>query len=133
VSGLTHPIFGLEVLVEILEARFEHDSAGRLAGFGKDASGGVLPRFVLGRALEGVIWRFRWDVSTNLVQRVARLAGRESGIPIDTGDCPARPERFFAIERLLAEEVGLSVSDGGTLHERVVRDGITVGEIWTVA
>ena len=129
-SRLTHPFLGLDVLVEILDERFECDAAGRLAAAGKDVPEGVLPRFVLGRAHEGVIWRFRWDVSTSLVQQVSRLAGRESGIPIDTGEFHAPPQRLAVIERLFSEEMRLAVIDGRALREMVVRDGITVGEFW---
>jgi len=96
---------------------------------------GVTPRFVLGRAQEGVIWRFRHDLSTDLVQDVSRLAGREKGIPIDPESAPP-PERWVMIERRFSVEDGRKDPiriGNGVLHERVSREGQVLGEIWTVS
>ena len=132
VSHFTHPVFGLEALVEILLNRFEHDDAGRLVGLRGESLDGVLPRFVLGRARDGVIWRFRSGLSTNLVQAVARLAGRELGIPIDTQKVTPPPDRLFAIERLFSESDGRREPHVTALREEIVRGGIAVGELWTL-
>ena len=50
---------GLDAIIEILEMRYAYDANGRLADVQGD---GILPRFVLGRAPEGCLWRFRADL-----------------------------------------------------------------------
>ena len=65
---------GLEYVLEELARRYVFDQAERMV---KPAAEGVLPRFVLGRAAEGCIWRFSAELSPSLVRSVAKLAGRE--------------------------------------------------------
>ena len=112
--------------------RFEYDEMGRIVD---TIDEGVSPRFVLGRAQEGVVWRFRSDLATELVQDVARLAGREKGIPIDPEMTPP-PERWVMIERRFALEDGRKDGlrpENDVLHEWVSVDGGAFqGEIWTI-
>jgi hypothetical protein len=116
---------GLETILAVLGDRYEFDANGRLAGVHGE---GILPRFVLGRASEGCVWRFSANLEPESVRAVARLAGREPGFPI-AGEKPAPPpERLVMIERLLA--------DGGVetepRHEVLTRGGVEIAELWTI-
>ena len=116
---------GLETIVLELGERFEYDAIGRITGV---RAGGVSPRFVLGRAAEGCVWRFGANLESDSVDRVARLAGRELGFPI-AGERPVLPpERLVMIERLLA------VGDvaARSRREGLVRGGVEVAELWTI-
>ena len=108
------------------------DEQGRIDGSGV---GGVLPRFVLGRAAEGCVWRFRFDLPPDLVVALARLAGRERGASFD-GELPAPPERLVALERLLSDpsgRLGEKANAPSTAHRMLVtREGVTVGELWPI-
>lgn len=114
---------GLGAVLETLSAHYTFDSSGRIAGA---SDGGVLPRFVLGRALEGCVWRFRSDLDQGIVVSLARLAGREPGARFD-GELPAPPERLVALGRLLD---GTPPGGGEVLRELVTRSGVTCGELW---
>ena len=127
------------MLVETFAMRFEYDEMGRIVD---QVDEGVSPRFVLGRAQEGVVWRFRSDVATELAQDVARLAGREKGIPIDPENTPP-PERWVMIERRFAAEDGRngeSLPESHVLHEWVSARGgaesaageVVHAEIWSI-
>ena len=116
---------GLDAIIEILEMRYAYDANGRLADVQGD---GILPRFVLGRAPEGCLWRFRADLEKERVNSIARLAGREPGFPIAGKKPVPPPERLVMIERLLAED-GVDVD---TRHEVMTRDGVDIAEIWTI-
>lgn len=118
---------GLETVVHSLTIAFEYDENGRIVG---NDSLGRSPRFVLGRAREGVVWRLRRGLSASLVVQIARLAGREKGIPIES-DAPLRPpERLAAIARLIGESPG--ETEPSVTHEWVTHDGVAVGELWLV-
>ena len=118
---------GLERVLETLNTHYIFDARGRMVG---SIDGGVLPRFVLGRAAEGCVWRFRSDLARDRVVALARLAGREPGASFD-GELPAPPERLVALERLLRST---RYPDGparaSVSQIPVTRDGVTVGEIW---
>lgn len=116
---------GLESIIRILEMRYEMDDDGRMASVLGD---GALPRFVLGRAREGCVWRFGCQLETESVIEVARLAGREPGFPI-AGETPTPPpERLVMIERLLAVDPAERV----TRHEALRIEGDIVAELWTI-
>lgn len=135
---------GLAAVLETLSTDYIIDPRGRLVA-ARDA--GVLPRFVLGRAAEGCVWRFRGDLGCDLVVALGRLAGRESGARFD-GELPAPPERVAAIGRILAGAPGSlaaasatrstdfrAASAGnrpaeGILRALVTRSSVTLGEIW---
>lgn len=121
---------GLEAILETLNRRFTFDARARIAGC---FSEGVLPRFVLGRAAEGCVWRFRADLPPGVVAAVARLAAREPGARFD-GELPAEPERLAAIERLIRGQAGnAGESDrAGRDREVVVAGGIRLAELWQV-
>jgi hypothetical protein len=116
---------GLETILEELDARYEFNENGRLTHLRGE---GILPRFVLGRAAEGCVWRFSTSVAIAQVNAVSRLAGKEPGFPI-AGESPAlRPERLVMIERLLAN----GGADLEARHEVLSRRGIDVAELWTI-
>lgn len=130
-SRLTQVQIGLEAILETFEMRFEYDALERIVGC-KHA--GVTPRFVLGRSAEGCVWRFAADIDVELIQRVAKLAGREPGFPSDPRSHYPPPERLVMIERILdaAANRDENCPKKDTLHELVTRDGVTIAEIWTV-
>jgi hypothetical protein len=116
---------GLDAILTALEDRYEFDVDGRLVAGRLD---GILPRFVLGRATEGCIWRFDGGIQRELMNAVARLAGRELGFPI-AGKCPDQPpERLVMIERLLAS----GGEDAISRHEILRQDGVPIAELWTI-
>jgi hypothetical protein len=122
------------VILQILEKRFAYDAVGRVVACRND---GVMPRFVLGRSAEGCVWRFAASLDGELVVQVARLAGREPGFPIGQDPPHPPPERLVMIERILEtprrqipEQTAVRLS---TSHEEVTRNGVILGEIWTLA
>lgn len=119
---------GLEYVVAVLDGRFDLDARGRIVGI---ASRGRTPRFVLGRAREGVVWRFRHDVSARIVREVARLAGREAGIPIEAGGVARPPDRLFPIGRVFDEGVDARPALEWQ-HEWVEGPQGVVGELWSL-
>jgi len=116
---------GLDVIIETLAMRYEYDRVGRIV---RVLSDGILPRFVLGRAHEGCIWRFSADLEPDRIKAVAKLAGRESGSAIIDQVLPTPPERLVMIERLLWPEE----ASHHTKHERLARDGVAIAELWTM-
>lgn len=105
----------------------------------RSADAGQPPRFVLGRAVEGCVWRFRVDLGREQIGELARFAAREPGVAFD-GNLPAPPERLAVLARVLEGEplgsVGRSVSRDdakGPVVRRdlVTRSGVTLGEIWS--
>jgi len=124
-SGHHNTVGGLETIIEALEDRYEYDLNGRITN---SMGGGILPRFVLGRAAEGCLWRFAADLEPECLTAVARLAGRELGIPI-AGEKPVPPpERLVMIERLLAAED----FEYETRREVLIRNGVEIAELWTI-
>ena len=122
---------GLDLILESLERRYEYDEVGRIIRVLGD---GILPRFVLGRSVEGCVWRFSADLEPDRVKAVAKLAGREPGFPITTmtaiktGVLPPPPERLVMIERLLSSEEAESSAE----HELLARDGVVIAELWRI-
>lgn len=126
-SRLTHRPNGLVQLSRALAARYAYDDLGRMTEVVARDGEGFPPRFVLGRAEEGVIWRFRNDLETEPMRGIARLAAREKGFPIAEASRPVPPERLAPIERLLAD------ASGGTVearHEWVDVAGERIAELW---
>lgn len=122
---------GLEAILETFEMRYEYDLRGRIIGC---KSGGVLPRFVLGRAAEGCVWRFSAGIGADVVSAVSKLAGRELGFPIDQTLPLPPPERLVMIERILGPVLGRDRPAGGQTPSRevVTRDGVMLAEIWAL-
>ena len=114
---------GIDAILATLNAQYTFDGRGRICGVRHE---GVLPRFVLGRAGEGCVWRFHAGLDRAAVVALARLAGRESGASFE-GELPAPPERSFALARILAR-------DGEIVREPrrspITRDGVVHAEIW---
>ena len=127
----THAALGLDSILELLEMRFEYDTLGRIV---QSRSGGVTPRFVLGRSREGCVWRFSARVEPEIVRRVAKLAGREPALADDPGARRTAPERWVAIERLLGDPSrGAQASRPVTVAPEIVTlEGVDVGELWTI-
>lgn len=122
---------GLAAVLETLNAHCTMDPCGRILAFGSE---GVPPRFVLGRAAEGCVWRFAATLDDALVVGLARLAGREPGVAFE-GELPAPPERLAALQRLLDGSANASTgaSSGGSTGPRripVTPEGVAVGELW---
>ncbi len=116
-------MIGLDAILETLNAEYSFDARGRIGGGRVD---GILPRFVLGRAREGCLWRFRSGLDEGKVAALARLAGRESGADFE-GELPAPPERLVSLSRILAGE-----GESGPVPRRspVTREGVVCGELW---
>ena len=135
----------IEIVLATLSAHYMFDGEGRIVGRRRSVAGvdgetvdGLCPRFVLGRAAEGCVWRIRSDVASECVTALSRLAAREPGAGFD-GDLPAPPERIAAIGRVLGagdpwDAMGPSTAKSAKAiaprRERITRDGVTVGEIW---
>ncbi|MBK7951231.1 MAG: hypothetical protein IPK00_21350 [Deltaproteobacteria bacterium] len=122
---------GLASVLETLTAHYTFDADGRIV---RSRSEGLPPRFVLGRAAEGCLWRFGVDLARRPTVELARLAARERGVRFD-GELHAPPERLAALERLLSST---GPADAGDLdrprlrRQLITRDGVVVGELWTM-
>ena len=126
----------------MLARRYAYDDLGRITGFA-GGSDGRTPRFVLGRAQEGVVWRFRSDLDRSQVVEIGRLAAREQGFPID-GEKAHAPERLAAMLRRIGGDADAGESEGAPPHERrnsdtpsarhewVSHEARVVGELWIV-
>ena len=144
-----HNVLGLDHVVAILARRYSFDPIGRIAGFAERDEGRT-PRFVLGRAREGVVWRFRADVDPTLVVEIGRLAAREKGFPID-GTTPQAPERLAAMRTRFDRAAPTEPAEGHTphwtpvdgkpdagsalslaRHEWVSHEDVVVGELWMI-
>lgn len=122
---------GLAAVLETLTAHYTFDSDGRIV---QSRTGGLPPRFVLGRAVEGCLWRFRADLPRRQTVELARLAAREPGARFD-GDLPAPPERLAALERLLGSTQPLDADRLAPPRARrrlITRLGVAVGELWSI-
>ena len=125
------------------------DDLGRITGC-HDRHGGGTPRFVLGRAREGVVWRFRSGLDPGLVVEIGRLAAREQGFPID-GERAQAPERLAEIAKridrhdrthaaeghspqiLALEDEARRTPDAPAVRHHWVSHGANVvGEFWTI-
>jgi hypothetical protein len=124
-SGHQNTVGGLETITRVLEERYEYDLNGRIT---TNMGEGILPRFVLGRAAEGCLWRFAADLEPECVTAVARLAGRELGFPIAGKKPVPPPERLVMIERLIAVED----FECETRREVLIRNGVEIAELWTI-
>jgi len=96
----------LSVYATLANRRFECDEAGRLSQYpGGDAQ--AVPRFYLGRTVQGNVWRFSADVPRDVLIDLARWAGLER--PLGPGGAsglvpPPPPERWpHILARLGAE------------------------------
>ena len=134
-----HNVLGLDHVVAILARRYSFDPIGRIAGFAERDEGRT-PRFVLGRAREGVVWRFRADVDPTLVVEIGRLAAREKGFPID-GTTAQAPDRAAPTELAEGRTPHSTPVDGKpdagsalslARHEWVSHEDVVVGELWMI-
>lgn len=122
---------GLARVLETLNAHYTFDARGRVVASRAD---GLPPRFVLGRAAEGCVWRCRADLDGRTIIGLARLAGREPGARFD-GELPAPPERLASLAGILRSPGGGDASDSDPQRWRrlpVTRDGVVVGELWSI-
>ena len=86
----------MRIHVEVL---FTHDATGRMRSV-NEPGGTAAPQFFLGRTTEGNEWRFRHDVSTDLVQALEVLCMDE---PVSE-DIALPPHSSTAYTRLLAQQ-----------------------------
>ena len=119
---------GLDHVLSVLADRYEIDASGRITRVRND---GTPPRFVLGRAAEGCVWRFGARVDADLVRAAARLAAREPGRPAARPDAqaPPPPERLVMIERVFGRDGAQPTAQ----REGLLVDGVEIAELWTIA
>lgn len=80
---------------------FRHDARGRLVGT-REPDAVPPPHFFLGRTGHGNLWRLAADLPDEAVRELARLAGREPGLPAADGrGAPPPPERAEPLRRVL--------------------------------
>ena len=99
------------------------DGSGRLM---VDRSGGVPPRVIFARSAEGCLWRFRSDLSNELIAAVAKLAARERGWPDSSEGTPPPPDRLIMMARILGDVA----RPADCVREPIVRNGELCAEIW---
>jgi hypothetical protein len=128
-------IGGMDLLLEELERRYVFDTMGRMI---ESRCDGVLPQFVLGRSAEGCLWRFRADLPAESVNRIARLAAREPGLPMGVEGPIPQPERLVMIERLFSPIEFENVVDVDRRAEvesrrtQMTRNGVVVAELFSI-
>ncbi len=81
----------LELLELQIDAAWTHDPDGRIRRV-NEPEGGPAPRFFFGRTEQGNLWRFRYDVPAEVVDRLEQLAASE---PV-TDDLRAYPANYKA-------------------------------------
>ena len=91
----------LDLAREWIEAQYVFDDRQRM-----DASISTNPLFVLMRTRLGCLWRFRGDLSNELVGELAKLSGREPALRLPVADA-APPERLLPLVRIL-EKAGFA-------------------------
>lgn len=84
---------------------FVHDQAGRLRVV-NEPRGGAAPAFFLGRAAQGNLWRFRFDLPSQLARRLDALAGAEPALA-----APDAPAVSLASIRRTFADAGEQVSE----------------------
>jgi len=114
---------GLESILDQVKEQYRSDDSGRLV---VDRSGGLPPRFLFARSAEGCLWRFRSDLSDELISALAKLAARERGWPGSWEGTPPPPDRLIMMARILGGSAGPAES----VREPIVRSGELHGEIW---
>ena len=118
------PVTDLDRILGLWAQRYHMDARGRLD---RALSGGVPPRFVIGRSAEGCLWRFRADLGDELISAIARLAGRERGWSDWEGEAPPPPERLVMMARLLGDG-GLAAPSE---REAILVTGRLAAETWS--
>ncbi len=118
---------GIDSILDFLAMHYEYDANGRIVAV---CGGGDLPRFVFARSAEGCIWRFPADLPEQVVASVAKLAGREPGLPQSWGwgEAPATPERLVMMARLL----GVEFDPSNCGPELIEGAGALLAEVWTL-
>src|SRR3954447_21991194 len=93
-------------------ALFTRDAAGRILT-SNETDPERAPRLFLGRTRDGNVWRFRDDLSPDLVTELARLCREEPSL----SDPRQRPVRFDALQATLeAREPLVEVWEGPAWH-----------------
>jgi hypothetical protein len=91
------PISDLQFLEIQADALFTHDARGRI-GYVNEPDGDRAPRFFFGRTGEGNLWRFRDDLTEDLVRHLDRLAADEP-VQVDLRAEPRNLGAFLAALR----------------------------------
>src|SRR3954469_19500794 len=93
-------------------ALFTHDAAGRILT-SNESDPERAPRLFLGRTLEGNVWRFRDDLSPEVVSELERLCREEPPL----ADPRQRPVLFDALKAVLeAQDPVVEIWEGPTWH-----------------
>lgn len=99
-------------LLEIhISALFTHDSSGRICSV-NEPGGEPAPRFFLGRTKEGNSWRFRYDLSANVVERLETLAADE---PV-RDDLRSEPLNLEVLQETLGDNYGTQPAYSGPAY-----------------
>ena len=94
------------------DALFTHDAAGRILT-SNETDPEWAPRLFLGRTPDGNVWRFRDDLSTDVVSELKRLCREEPPL----ADPRQRAVMFDALKAVLeAREPVVEVWEGPTWH-----------------
>jgi RimJ/RimL family protein N-acetyltransferase len=101
-------ISDLHVLEIQADALFTHDSRGRI-GYVNEPDGDRAPRFFFGRTKEGNLWRFRDDLTDDIVRQLDRLAADE---PVQE-DLRAEPRNLGAFLEVLRADRAIPSIEAG--------------------
>ena len=98
----------LDLMSLHIDALFAHDDRNRMTAV-NDIDRGSAPRLFLGRTVEGNIWRFRHDLSPDLVAKLEAVLEAE---PIPT-DLTAEAQTFRRLHRALSRDRAVEQIWGG--------------------
>lgn len=93
------PISDLQLLEIEVEALWTHDRDGRIRHV-NEPGGELGPRFFFGRTAEGNLWRMRYDLFPDTIQKLEALAAEE---PVHS-DFRAAPRNLAAMLAVLRED-----------------------------
>jgi RimJ/RimL family protein N-acetyltransferase len=111
-TGKEAALNDLELMKLKAAALFTHDAGGRIVT-SNESDPTRAPRLFLGRTRDGNIWRFRDDLSAELVSRLEQVLAIEPPL----GDPQRRPATFDTLCEVLAEEEPVSkVWEGPAWH-----------------
>ncbi|WP_235610457.1 GNAT family N-acetyltransferase [Deinococcus aerius] len=110
-------------------ALFVSDSAGRLRfirepGYEENELDPA-PRFFMGRTPEGNVWRFRHDLTADLVRELEDLCGAEPVLPGYTAAAD-EPRKAEAIREVLTSHAPITAEERGPAYQ--IPDGVPVPE-----
>lgn len=112
-----------------LRCLYTHDARGRISRQ-REPGGGRCPRFHLGRTRLGNLWRFRDDLPSEAIRRLARFAAKEG--PLDAEHTP--PERLEPMRRVLGETCKIAREWSGPAYHfpAVISEALDIGGVIAV-